>query len=230
MMQKNFLFGIALGLIAGLAIGFFAANSINRNSTQTTSQAQTGAPFLNQQVQNASVKDQPAPGGMLPDIAETIEKAKNEPNNFAAQMRAGIMHLRINSFDKAQTFFDQAANITPPTYEDVVNLGNAYFDIRQYEKAEKWYEQALKQKPDDTNVRTDYGITFVEREQPDFDRAIKEFRTSLEANPKHEPTLYNLGVAHFKKGNAEEAKKTLALLEQANPQSQLVSRLKQILN
>jgi tetratricopeptide (TPR) repeat protein len=144
-------------------------------------------------------------------------------------MKAGDMYLRIRSFDKAEPFFDQAERLNPSRYEDIVSLGNAYFDIRKYEKAEKWYERALKQKPDDTNVRTDYGITFVERENPDLDRAVKEFQTSLAANPKHEPTLYNLAVAYYKKENAEEANKVLTQLETVNPNSQLVGRLRQII-
>ena len=67
-------------------------------------------------------------------------------------------------------------------------------------------------KSDDVNVRTDFGITFVERENPDLDRAVKEFQTSLQTNPKHEPALYNLGVAYYKKGNTAETEKILAQL------------------
>jgi tetratricopeptide (TPR) repeat protein len=73
------------------------------------------------------------------------------------------------------------------------------------------------------------GITFVERENPDLDRAIEEFQTSLQMNPKHEPTLYNLGAAYFKKGNKDEANKILTQLETINPQSQLVGRLQQLI-
>ncbi len=88
----------------------------------------------------------------------------------------------------------------------------------------------MAKKPDDTNVRTDLGITFVERDVPDFDRAVNEFQTSLKTNPKHEPTLYNLGAAYFKKGELEEANKILAQLEAVNPQSQLIGRLRGIIS
>jgi tetratricopeptide (TPR) repeat protein len=73
------------------------------------------------------------------------------------------------------------------------------------------------------------GITFVERSAPDFDRAVSEFQASLKTNPKHEPTLYNLGAAYFKQGNTAEANKILAELEAVNPNSQLVGRLRQII-
>ncbi len=131
---------------------------------------------------------------------------------------------------KPSSYYEAASKLAPENYDLVVKIGNTYFDAGQFEKAEKWYEQALAKKPADVNVRTDLGITFVQRAAPDFDRAIKEFQTSLQTNPKHEPTLYNLGIAYSKKGNMEEAGKILAQLEAVNPNSDLVGRLRQAIN
>lgn len=229
-MQKSILYGIG-GLLVGLFIGFFAANRINQNSPQVAAQTPPNAPFQNQQIPNASVKDQPASqGGMLPDVAATLDKAKNEPTNFDAQIKAGDLYYKIKGFDKAAGFYEQAHKVKSDDYETIVKIGNTYFDAKQFEKSEKWYEQALAKRADDINVRTDLGITFVERESPDYDRAIKEFQTSLATNPKHEPTLYNLGIAYFKKGKLDEANKILAELETINPQSQLVGKLRQIIS
>ena len=212
-------------------MGFFSANSINRKaiSQPNTTQTQSNAPFLNQQIQNASVKEQHAQSGMLPAVAETLEKAKNEPENFEAQIVAGDMYLRIQNFDKAIEFYQKANKIKSSDYQTTVKIGNAYFDSGQFEQAEKWYLKALEMKPNDVNVRTDLGITFVERETPDLDRAVKEFQTSLQTNPKHEPTLYNLGIAYFKKGESENAKQALNRLETINQQSELAKRLRQII-
>jgi tetratricopeptide (TPR) repeat protein len=229
-MQKNFLFGI-IGLIVGLIVGFLAANNINRNviSQQNTVQTQTTAPFANQQIQSSDIKEQPSQGKPLPEVSEKLDKAKNEPNNFDAQMEAGNLYVKIQAFDKAQEFYNRAEQLKPSDYEKIVHLGNGFFDIGKFEKAEKWYEQALAKKPGDVNVRTDLGITFVEREKPDLDRAVKEFQTSLETNPRHEPTLYNLAIAYLKKGKFEETQQVLRQLENVNPQGKLVERLKQIL-
>ncbi len=229
-MQKNILFGIG-GLVVGLIVGFLAANSINRSaiSQQNTAQTQTNSPFVNQQTQSSDIKEQQFQSKPLPEVSEKLDKAKNEPNNFDAQMEAANLYVKIQAFDKAQEFYNRAEQLNPSDYEKIVQLGNGFFDIGKFEKAEKWYEQALVKKPDDINVRTDLGITFVERENPDLDRAVKEFQTSLEMNPKHEPTLYNLGIAYLKKGNFEETQQVLRKLEEANPQGQLLQRLKQIL-
>jgi tetratricopeptide (TPR) repeat protein len=231
-MQKNISFGV-IGLIIGLAIGFFAANSINRKeiSQQDTTINQTNAPFLNQQTQAVSVKPQEqGGGGMLPEVSDTLDAAKNEPNNFEAQIKAGDMYAKIQKFDTAAEFYEKANQVKPDDYRTIVVIGNTYFDSKEFEKAEKWYEKALVKKPDDVNVRTDFGITFVERENPDLDRAVKEFQTSLQTNSKHEPTLYNLGIAYYKKGNMAEAEKILTQLESINPESQLAARLKQIVS
>ena len=231
-MNKSIAFGI-VGLVIGLVVGFFIANKINKDAPTTViSQNQQSAPTAaaNPQVQNIVVKDQPANGGMVPDITEILDKAKNQPGSFEAQMKAGDTYERIKSFDKAVAYYEAAHKINPDDYDLVVKIGNTNFDARQFEKAEKWYEQALAKKSDDTNVRTDLGITFVERAAPDYDRAVREFQTSLQTNPKHEPTLYNLGIAYFKQGKMEEAGKILAQLESINPNSQLVGRLREAIS
>jgi len=230
MKTENILFA-ALGIFIGFVGGFFLANSINRReiSQQNTPQNTLNNPFQNQQTQAADIKEPQPQGKPLPEVSEKLDKAKSEPNNFDAQMQAGNLYLQIRGFDKAQEFFDKAEKLNPKEYENIVKLGNSYFDISKFEKAEKWYLQALEKKPEDLNVRTDLGITFVERAEPDLDRAVKEFQTALQTNPKFEPTLYNLGIAYLKKNDLEQAGKILSELETINPQSQLTQRLRQLL-
>ncbi len=237
MKKENILFAV-VGLFLGFFGGFYLANSINKReiSQLNISPGASVPPFQNQQTQAADIKEnQPSlspsttTSKPLPEVSEKLDKARNEPNNFDAQIQAGNMYLQIKGFEKAQEFFDKAAQLSPKEYENIIKLGNGYFDIGKFEKAEKLYGQALEKKPDDINVRTDLGITFVEREQPDLDRAVKEFQTALQANPRYEPTLYNLGIAYYKKGDAEKAGKILVQLEAVNPQSSLVTRLRQAL-
>ncbi len=226
-MVKYLLVGASC-LVVGFFGGFYLSNNLNRNVGLQPDLAQTNVPFQPQQTQVASVKEPNS--ALMPDIAETLEKAKNEPENFDAQMKAGDMFQKIQNFDKAAGYYDTAAALKPVEYEKIVRLGNAFFDVRQFEKAEIFYQQALEKKSDDIGVRTDLGITFVERQNPDYDRAIKEFQASLQLSPKHEPTLYNLSIAYFRKGDNENAQKYLAQLEQASPNSQLIGRLKQIIS
>ncbi len=77
--------------------------------------------------------------------------------------------------------------------------------------------QHFEKKPDDVNVRTDLGLTYMFRAQPDYERAIKEFTRSLEIDPNHKPTVQNLAVAYTKKGDAAKAKEVVAKLEMLDP-------------
>ena len=231
-MNKQNIFFTFAGLCAGFIFGFFLANNINRNALMQPALSQTGQnpPFLNaqsnSQSQSASIKEAQNLT-MMPEVAQTLDRAKNEPNSFQAQIRAGEIYLKIQNLEKAAEFFTKAAALKPDNFQDLARLGNAFFDIRNFEEAEKWYSLALEKNPDDVDVRTDLGSTFMERSPPDLDRGIKEYRTSLAKNPKHESTLFNLSVALFRKGDLNAAREILAQLKQVNPQSPLIARLEQ---
>lgn len=215
-------------MLAGFIIGFFFANSINRNASLQSAAVQTPANSqANPQSQSAvSVKDSPN-GAMVPEVAQTLDAAQKQPDDFDAQIKAGEMYLKIQNTDKAAEFFKRAVAAHKDTFKDLTALGNAFFDIKNFEEAEKWYVQALAKNPDDVNVRTDLGSTFMERPQPDMDRAIKEYRTSLEKDPKHESTLFNFSLALMRKGDSQGAQDMLNRLEAINPNSPLISKLKE---
>lgn len=115
---QRILFGI-IGLVAGFIGGFILANSINRNAPPQT------LPNQAQLAENASLSpNQQNPAqvtAQMPDVAEALERAKNEPNNFEAQMKVGDMYAQINRFDKAVEFFVNANKIKPEDYQTLVN-------------------------------------------------------------------------------------------------------------
>jgi tetratricopeptide (TPR) repeat protein len=206
MKKDNILFTI-IGLFAGLIIGFLGANQLNRSQIN-----QTSLPVQPSQAGSSAAGNNAS--AAVPAVAEAIEKADKNPDDFEAQMKAGEMFARIKNFEKAIPYFEKANKLKPNDYQILVNTGNACFDAKKWLDAEKYYEKALAIKSDDIAVRTDFGVTFAERENPDYDRAIKEFETSLKIKPNHEPTLFNLAVAYFKKGdlkNAQEIRGKLPL-------------------
>jgi tetratricopeptide (TPR) repeat protein len=119
----------------------------------------------------------------------------------------------------------RANQLRPEDQQAIIALGNANFDANRFEIAEKWYTAALVKNPKDINVRTDLGLTFLFREQQNLDRAIQEFRRSLELNPRHGQTLQNMTVALIKKGNVSEAEAMLSKLREVNPGNQSLQKL-----
>ncbi len=209
-------------MLLGLIVGFIFANSVNINavSTAPTVANQTGAVPGSGDPNQAHLAN-------MPEVQAALEKAKNEPDNFDAQLRAAEYYYQIQRLDDAIELLTKANKLKPEDYGVLVHLGNANFDASKFEEAEKWYSSALGKKSDDVNVRTDLGLTFMFRSQPDYDRAIKEFSSSLEMDPNHKQTLQNLTVAYTKKGESEKAKSTLAKLESVDSANVSLQRLRE---
>jgi tetratricopeptide (TPR) repeat protein len=229
MTKDNILFGI-VGLLLGLIIGFLFTNSINQRMaatgsitapvTQNANTLPAGHPDI------GSSKGAPA-GGVQPEVQAAIDDARKQPDNFDAQVKAADLYNQIERFDGAIEFLKRANQLKPDNYEVVVHLGNANFDSDHYQEAEKWYMAALAKKPDDINVRTDLGLTFIFREPPNYDRAIQEFQRSLETDPNHIQTLQNLTVAYTKKGDAAKANATLAKLAGVDASNEAIPKLRE---
>lgn len=223
MTKENVLF-VVIGVLAGFMIGFFFANSVNQNSML----AQPGMP---QSVAGLPSGHPAVPGdnggGAIPEVQAAIDKAKQNPTDFEAQMKAAELYYQIQRFDGAVEFLKKANELQPENYDVIVNLGNAYFDASRYEDAEKTYAKALDKKPDDLNVRTDLGLTFVFRDDPNYDRGAQEFKRVLDADANHVQALQNLTVAYTKKSDKANATATLARLEQADAVNSSIPKLRE---
>lgn len=233
MTKDGLLFGI-VGLLIGSIIGFMFANSVNRSAPTGNAQTQVVAngqnpafppghpPIGGEQVAPGNSQS----GGMMPEIAESIEKAKQEPNNFEAQMTAGDLYYQISRFEDAIRFFEAAAKAKPQDKEPHIKLGNSYYETRRYADAERAYAKAIEIDPKDVNVRSDFGLTFFLREPPDLDRAIKEFQAALAINANSEIALQNLAMAYSDKGDKTKLDQTLEKLQKINPNNPALERLK----
>ena len=88
----------------------------------------------------------------------------------------------------------------------LANLGNIYYDAKQYPLAIEYYERSLKSRPTDTSVRTDLGTAYWYN--GDADTAIVQFQKSLAYEPTKADTLFNLGIVELQ--GKKDAKKAIA--------------------
>jgi len=215
---------LTVGLLIGLAIGFAGANALNRRGMAVGT--------ANNLLANPNTAPQPnqPQGGMQADVAATLERAENNPEDFVAQMKAGDMYAQIGRFDKAAEFYKRGVSLEPQNPAANLVLANALFDARDFVSAAEYYSKVLEIDPSNLNARTDLGTTFVERQQPDFERAIVEYEKVLQQDPKNEPALYYLAIANLRKGNRPEAERILTKLLEISPTGELASRLKRNLD
>jgi tetratricopeptide (TPR) repeat protein len=219
MNRENILFSL-VGIGFGLFFGFGFASWANMRAGATL----IGDGRMSQsQLPSNGVADQQR----LESAAQAAVKAAREnPSDYEAQMNAARASFQTERLDDVLEFLLRANTLKPEQLEPVVALGNVNYDTGNYLAAEKWYTAALAKTPDDINVRTDLGLTFLLRNPPDNERALAEFRRSLAIDPKHEPTLQNMVVALTRKGDKEEARATLAKLESLNPANPALPQLR----
>ncbi|HEX8178728.1 MAG TPA: tetratricopeptide repeat protein [Pyrinomonadaceae bacterium] len=219
MSKDNILFTL-VGVGFGLFFGFVFVAWANQRAVQP--RAQSGTESATDRAQSSiAVADQQ----MQSVLADAAKRARENPQDFGAQMTAGGIAYKAQQYDDALEFFLKANQLKPDEVEPVIQLGNVNYDGGRLQAAEKWYTAALLKEPDNVNVRTDLGLTFLLRDPPDYDRAIAEFRRSLERDQQHEQTLQNLVVALTRKGNKDEARATLKRLQEINPNNPTLAQL-----
>jgi len=233
MKKESLMFGI-LGLVLGLVLGFVGANSMNRtaggvtpNSTAgpaSPSGANPALPSGHPPLGN-SAGDSQVKGSAVPQVTEAIEKAKQQPQDYEAQMTAADLYYQIQRFEEAAKFYEAAAKLNPNEAEPLIKAGNAHFDYENYLEAEKWYIRALAKDPKNLNVRNDLGLTFFLREPRDIDRAVKEYKQALVIDPELEITLQNLALAYEPAGDLTALASTVEKLKQVNPKNPALEKL-----
>ena len=152
MNRENLLFAI-IGLLLGFIVGFMFASSMSQKVAQSQASAAQGLPADHPPIGAQNAGD---PAAMREQVTAQIAKARNEPQNFDAQVQAANLFYQINRYDQAIEFLLKANQLKPTDYETVANLGLVNLDAGHFDQAEKWYRAAIKMKSDDE--RTAAGL------------------------------------------------------------------------
>jgi cytochrome c-type biogenesis protein CcmH/NrfG len=138
------------------------------------------------------------------------------PTNF------GSMTATPSPREFKQAADTQAAPLLEQLKADPANaallaqLGNIYYDAKQYPTAIAYYERSLKSHPADTSVRTDLGTAYWYN--GDADTAIAQFQKALTFEPTKADTLFNLGIVKWQgKKDAQGAIAAWQKLLDTNP-------------
>jgi cytochrome c-type biogenesis protein CcmH/NrfG len=88
--------------------------------------------------------------------------------------------------------FERETGANPTNANAWAELGNAYFDSNQFEKAIQAYQKSLELDPNNANVWTDMGVMYRRSNKPE--EAIKAFDKAIAVDPKHEVSRMNKGI------------------------------------
>jgi tetratricopeptide (TPR) repeat protein len=240
--KKNILY-LTIGLLAGLLVGFLSANLVGRarleqERTQGTG-PRTEAQSANPKGSTPADGSQQKPAITEEQIRAAIAKTDSRPDDLSLQRNFG--HALYQYANQTQDprylpdvvrFYKRVYDANPKDREITVDLANALFDIGQttapegFSKARVYYLKALEMKPDDASVHTDLGLTYYYGKPSEPQRAIAEYRKSLQLAPRDERALESLATALISTGNREEAQKRIDELKSINPENQSLSNLR----
>jgi tetratricopeptide (TPR) repeat protein len=150
MSRENLLFGI-IGILLGFIVGFMFASSMSQKPPQMAASSQA-LPSDHPPVGGAGAQGTPDPQAIRAGVSASLEKARSEPQNFEAQIKAAELYYQIQLYDQAIEFLLKANELKPTDYRTVVILGMVNLDAGHFDTAEKWYRAAMKMKSDDVTV------------------------------------------------------------------------------
>ncbi len=151
MTRENLLFAI-IGILLGFIVGFLLANSINQRDFAARLGATAGQQSQNLPPNHPPIGgDQTGEGGqqMLASVQTAMKQARENPNDFEAQVTAAKLEYQIQRYDQAIEYLLAANKLKPDDFDVLGMLGEANMDAKHYDAAAKWYKAALIKKPGD---------------------------------------------------------------------------------
>ena len=220
-MNKNkYLIGL-IGLALGFIISFFLTQNYNKSNAAP---AAAGMPSGMASGAGGAGGQQAMMGG----VQQIIEKAKNGPNDFQAQVEAAKAFNQIGRVAETADYLKKAYAIDPNKFNELGAagfLGQYYFEQKDYAEAETWFNRAIKADPKDADLYVALAETYVQREPPQPDQAIVQLQQALGVDPKHGHALGHLVEAYALKKDARGAEETVKRLKETDPTNQRISVL-----
>jgi tetratricopeptide (TPR) repeat protein len=162
MTRENLLFAI-IGLLLGFIVGFMFASSMSQKTAPSAASSTLPAdhPPLGSNGQSAS--SAPNPQAMQAEVTAQLEKARNEPKNFDAQVKAAQLYFQIQRYDQAIEYLLKANQIRPDNVDAVAMLGDVNLQAGRFDEALNWYQAALKKKPGDVSLLASVAYTQLQK-------------------------------------------------------------------
>src|SRR5262249_11172724 len=221
MNNKKYIVGL-VGLAAGFAISFLWTQSINKTAAGTAAGPHPAG------AQGSAGGSQ---GAMMGQVQQIIEKAKQNTKDFDAQIDVAKVYDQIGRAAETVEYLKKAYDLDPKKSAQLgipAYIGGDYFDQKQYPEAEQWVGRAVEGDPNQPEVYIELGVTFIQRQPPDPDRAVQEIQRALKIDPKNAHALGHLVEAYALKKDAGSAEDALNRLKAAEPSNQRISGLQSL--
>jgi len=128
-----------------------------------------------------------------------------------------LSYNQLKYWQNSITLFSRALEITNNNYIAHNNLGHAYLEKNNYDKALKHFREAIKINPDFDIAHLNYG--FILTKQGLFSEAVEQYQITLKLNPKNVSALTNLGNFYYRIRKYDKAMENYHLAYKLEPEN-----------
>lgn len=132
-----------------------------------------------------------------------------KPNDIDALAALADLRSARREFEKAIEHYNQVLVIDSTSSRATHGIALCYDYLGRRDEAMNAYERALRARPDDKDLRFNYGRLYYLRE--DYERAVEQFSMVLAVDPNDFESNMNIGIAYLKLG--EKPDKAVSDLE-----------------
>ena len=148
-------------------------------------------------------KDKSKPPSMDELKDRLARNQDSKPSTYESTLRRGNEALRNNRLNEAQQEFEKALALRPNDPDCHHRLAVVADKKELFGVADTHYEAALKQRPRDPNLLSDFGYSYVLRGEDAL--AESTLNKALAISPSHKGAMANLGAIFQKQGRYEDA-------------------------
>jgi len=145
-----------------------------------------------------SLQAAPAPAestqAASPAVPTSMPATAASPNFSSVPAVPGATELKQAADTQAAPLLEKLKT-DPNNAALLAQVGNLYYDAKQYPSAIDYYQRSLKMQPTNASVGTDLGTAYWY--SGDADTAIKQFNQVLSIAPTKADTLFNLGIVEW---------------------------------
>ena len=152
---------------------------------------------------------------MQDELALWADNRAKRPGNARSHASYGLALADRGRAAEAIAAYQLALRLDPKSAATEQNLGNAYFQLRQYHAAAVHFRRAIALKPELPGAHNNLGTTLVEL--GDTAAAIESFRQALRVYPEHASAHQNLARTLFSLGKFAESARHYEQVVRLNP-------------
>jgi tetratricopeptide (TPR) repeat protein len=144
--------------------------------------------------------------------------ATSDPEAIKRLLSEADEMTRAEEFIQAEKKYIEVISHDPKNVDAYEGLGNLYIRSKQYGQAREALQFTLRISPDDASVRMSLADVALLEGHPET--AVEHLRLAVAKRPGNPKYLDAYIEASFAAGNAEDARKGIKLLKEANPENQ----------